>query len=408
MKVGDNAPVSELYFRYFSVFKEVGQMKVVVAIDSFKGSLSSYELGETIERGIKKVYGDAEVTKVPIADGGEGTVEALVEGTGGEFIDIEVMGPLMRPVTARYGIMGNGKTAVMEMAAASGLPLVAPEERDPSKTTTYGTGEIIRDAVARGCREFLVGIGGSATNDAGLGMMQALGYKFFDRDGNELGYGGEIMERVAHIDSSKALPELAECEFLIACDVDNPFHGSRGAAHVYGRQKGADDAMVETLDRGLVVLAETLKRELKKDVAELPGAGAAGGLGGGFVAFLDGRLEPGIDIVLKEVDMAREIDGADFVITGEGRIDFQSVMGKAPTGVSKLCKEHGIPVIAIAGCVADDADATHDYGIEALFSTINYPVSLEDAMEHDRARLFVEKNVEEIFRLIRVCERKYS
>ncbi|GLI58226.1 glycerate kinase [Propionigenium maris DSM 9537] len=383
-------------------------MKVVVAIDSFKGSLSSYELGETIERGIKRVYGDAEVTKVPIADGGEGTVEALVEGTGGEFIDIEVMGPLMRPVTARYGIMGNGKTAVMEMAAASGLPLVAPEERDPSKTTTYGTGEMIRDAIGRGCREFLVGIGGSATNDAGLGMMQALGYKFFDKYGNELGYGGEIMERVAHIDSSGALPELAECEFLIACDVDNPFHGPRGAAHVYGRQKGASDAMVETLDRGLVVLAETLKKELNKDVAELPGAGAAGGLGGGFVAFLDGRLEPGIDIVLKEVDMAKEIEGADFVITGEGRIDFQSVMGKAPTGVSKLCKEHGIPVIAIAGCVADDADATHDYGIEALFSTINYPVSLEDAMEHDRARLFVEKNVEEIFRLIRVCERKYS
>jgi len=383
-------------------------MKVVVAIDSFKGSLSSYELGETIENGIKKVYGDAEVTKVPIADGGEGTVEALVEGTGGEFIDIEVMGPLMRPVTARYGIMGNGKTAVMEMAAASGLPLVAPEERDPTKTTTYGTGEMIRDAIGRGCREFLIGIGGSATNDAGLGMMQALGYKFFDREGAELGYGGEIMERVAHIDGSKALPELTECEFLIACDVDNPFHGPKGAAHIYGRQKGADDAMIETLDRGLVVLAETLKRELDKDVAELPGAGAAGGLGGGFVAFLDGKLEPGIDIVLKEVDLAREIEGADFVITGEGRIDFQSVMGKAPTGVSKLCKEHGIPVIAIAGCVADDADATHNYGIEALFSTINYPISLEDAMEHDRARSFVEKNVEEIFRLIRVCERKYS
>ncbi len=383
-------------------------MKVVVAIDSFKGSLSSYELGETIENGIKKVYGNAEVTKVPIADGGEGTVEALVEGTGGEFIDIEVMGPLMRPVTARYGIMGNGKTAVMEMAAASGLPLVAPEERDPTKTTTYGTGEMIRDAIGRGCREFLIGIGGSATNDAGLGMMQALGYKFFDREGAELGYGGEIMERVAHIDGSNALSELTECEFLIACDVDNPFHGPKGAAHIYGRQKGADDAMIETLDRGLVVLAETLKRELDKDVAKLPGAGAAGGLGGGFVAFLDGELEPGIDIVLKEVNLAREIEGADFVITGEGRIDFQSVMGKAPTGVSKLCKEHGIPVIAIAGCVADDADATHDYGIEALFSTINYPVSLEDAMEHHRARSFVEKNVEEIFRLIRVCERKYS
>jgi len=383
-------------------------MKVVVAIDSFKGSLSSYELGEAIEKGVHKVYGDAEVNKVPIADGGEGTVEALVEGTGGRFVDIEVSGPLMKPVTARYGIMGNGKTAVMEMAAASGLPLVATSERNPSKTTTFGTGEMIKDAIEKGCREFLVGIGGSATNDAGLGMMQALGYKFFDKDRKELGAGGEIMELVAEIDATGAMSELAECEFLIACDVDNPFYGPRGAAHVYGRQKGADDAMIETLDHGLKILASTLKEKLGKDVAELPGAGAAGGLGGGFVAFLNGKLEPGIDIVLKEVDLATEIQGADFVITGEGRIDFQSVMGKAPTGVSKMCKKHGIPVIAIAGCVADDADATHDYGIEALFSTINYPVSLEEAMNHDKARMFVEKNIEEIFRLIRVCEKKYS
>lgn len=383
-------------------------MKVVVAIDSFKGSMSSYDLGEAIEKGIHKVYRDAEVKKVPIADGGEGTVEALVEGTGGRFVDIEVNGPLMKPVTARYGIMGNGKTAVMEMAAASGLPLVETDERDPSKTTTFGTGEMIKDAIGKGCREFLVGIGGSATNDAGLGMMQALGYKFSDKDGKELGAGGEIMEQVAEIDATGAMAELAECEFLIACDVDNPFYGPRGAAHVYGRQKGADDAMIETLDHGLKTLAATLKEKLGKDVAEMPGAGAAGGLGGGFVAFLNGKLEPGIDIVLKEVDLASEIQGADFVITGEGRIDFQSVMGKAPTGVSKMCKAHGIPVIAIAGCVADDADATHDYGIEALFSTINYPVSLEEAMDHDKARMFVEKNIEEIFRLIRVCEKKYS
>ncbi|OQY42769.1 MAG: glycerate kinase [Fusobacteriia bacterium 4572_74] len=318
-------------------------MKIVIAIDSFKGSLSSFELGEAIEKGIKRVYSDAEVKKVPIADGGEGTVEALVDGTGGRFVDMEVKGPLMKPIDARYGIMGNDKTAVIEMASASGLPLIKLEERNPRKTTTYGTGELIKDAIQKGCREFIIGIGGSATNDAGLGMLQALGYKFFDKKGRKLGAGGEIMEQ-----------------------------------------------------------------ELGKDVAEIPGAGAAGGLGGGFLAFLEGELRPGIDIVFEKVKLAQEIEGADFVITGEGRIDFQSVMGKAPTGVSKLCQKYGIPVIAIAGCVADDADAVHDYGIEALFSAINYPISLEEAMSRDRARTFVEKNSEEIFRLIRVCEKKFG
>ena len=303
-------------------------MKVVVAIDSFKGSLSSFELGEAIKKGIHKMYVDAEVNSVPIADGGEGTVEALVEGTGGEFIDVEVNGPLMRPVTARYGIIGEG-TAIIEMAAASGLPLVDSGERNPEKTTTYGTGELIKDAINRGCREFIVGIGGSATNDAGLGMMQALGYKFLDKDGKELGTGGEIMAKVAEIDSTGAMTELSECEFLIACDVDNPFYGQNGAAHIYGRQKGADDAMVASLDEGLKVLSETINTKLGKDIAELPGAGAAGGLGGGFVAFLNGKLEPGIDIILREVNLEKAIEGADFVITGEGRIDFQSVMGKS-------------------------------------------------------------------------------
>ena len=379
-------------------------MKIVIAIDSFKGSLSSFELGEAIEKGIKRVYSDAEVKKVPIADGGEGTVEALVDGTGGRFVDMEVKGPLMKPIDARYGIMGNDKTAVIEMASASGLPLIKLEERNPRKTTTYGTGELIKDAIQKGCREFIIGIGGSATNDAGLGMLQALGYKFFDKKGRKLGAGGEIMEQ----DAVDVVPELAQCKFLIACDVNNPFHGPMGAAHVYGRQKGADDEMVKYLDSGLEKFADTIRQKLGKDVAEIPGAGAAGGLGGGFLAFLEGELRPGIDIVFEKVKLAQEIEGADFVITGEGRIDFQSVMGKAPTGVSKLCQKYGIPVIAIAGCVADDADAVHDYGIEALFSAINYPISLEEAMSRDRARTFVEKNSEEIFRLIRVCEKKFG
>ncbi len=382
-------------------------MKVVVAIDSFKGSLGSFELGEIVEKGIKKVYKDAEVKKVPIADGGEGTVEALVEGTNGKFIDVKVHDPLMRLIDARYGIMGNN-VAVIEMAEASGLPLLKPEERDLRKATTYGTGELIKDAVERGCREFIIGIGGSATNDAGLGMMQALGYKFLDKEGKTLGYGGEIMEKVAGIDSSDAVEGLEQCEFFIACDVDNPFYGPRGAAHVYSRQKGADDGMVEYLDSSLRKLALTLKEKIGKDIAELPGAGAAGGLGGGFVAFLDGDLKPGIDIILQEVKLAEYIEGADFVITGEGKIDFQSIMGKAPMGVSRLSREKGVPVIAIAGCVADDAGAMHDHGLDAFFSTINYPISLDEAMNKERAAIFVEKNIEEIFRLIKVCEKKFS
>ena len=382
-------------------------MKVVVAIDSFKGSLGSFELGEIVEKGIKKVYKDAEVKKVPIADGGEGTVEALVEGTNGKFIDVKVHDPLMRLIDARYGIMGNN-VAVIEMAEASGLPLLKPEERDLRKATTYGTGELIKDAVQRGCREFIIGIGGSATNDAGLGMMQALGYKFLDKEGKTLGCGGEIMEKVSEIDSSEAVEGLDQCEFFIACDVDNPFYGPRGAAHVYSRQKGADDEMVEYLDSSLRKLALTLKEKTGKDIAELPGAGATGGLGGGFVAFLDGDLKPGIDIILQEVKLAEYIEGADFVITGEGRIDFQSIMGKAPMGVSRLSREKGVPVIAIAGCVADDAGAMHDHGLDAFFSTINYPISLDEAMNKERAAIFVEKNIEEIFRLIKVCEKKFS
>ncbi|WP_319371826.1 glycerate kinase [uncultured Ilyobacter sp.] len=382
-------------------------MKVVIAIDSFKGSLSSLELGRLIERGIKKIYKNADVKKVPIADGGEGTVEALVEGTKGKFVNIKVHDPLMRLIDARYGIMGNN-VAVIEMAEASGLPLLQPEERDLRKATTYGTGELIKDAVEKGCREFIIGIGGSATNDAGLGMMQALGYKFLDKDGEVLGYGGEIMGNIAEIDSTGAIEGLDRCQFSIACDVDNPFYGPRGAAHVYSRQKGADDEMVEYLDSSLKKLALTLKEKTGKDVENIPGAGAAGGLGGGFVAFLDGELKPGIDIILQEVSLAESIEDADFVITGEGRIDFQSVMGKAPMGVSRLSRDKGIPVIAIAGCIADDAEAMHDHGLDAFFSTINYPVSLEEAMNKERASIFVEKNIEEIFRLIKICEKKYK
>lgn len=383
-------------------------MKVVIAIDSFKGSLSSDQLNEHITEGIKKIYPAAVVTSIPIADGGEGTVDALVTGTGGEFAECTVSNPVMQPITAKYGIMGDKKTAVIEMAAASGLPLIDVALRSPLKTTTYGTGELIKDAINRGCREFIIGIGGSATNDAELGMMQALGFKFFDSQDRELGQGGEIMSLVSRIDSSGAIAELDKCNFLIACDVDNPLFGERGAAFVYAPQKGASPDDVNTLDNGLRKLSETIKTQLNKDIAHLPGAGAAGGLGGGFVAFLNAQLKPGIEIILEKVQLEQAIEGADFVITGEGKIDEQSIMGKAPTGVSQLCAKKNIPVIAFAGCVADNAVATHDYGISAIFSIMNSPCSLETAMDPARASVLVSKNTEEVFRLIKVCQDKYT
>lgn len=383
-------------------------MKIVVAADSFKGSLTSAELADAVETGVHKVYPEADVVKVPVADGGEGTVQALVDGTGGIYRTVKVFGPLMEPETALYGITGDGKTAVIEMASASGLPLVPANKRNPMKTSTYGTGELIKDALHKGCREFLIGIGGSATNDCGMGMMQALGMKFLDSEGNELEGCGASLEKTDSIDDTGLLPEAKEARFIIACDVDNPLYGENGAAHVYSRQKGADEKMVLELDEGLKHFCAVVKEKYGFDMNELPGAGAAGGLGGGFAAFLGGKLQPGIDIILGMTDLAGKIEGADFVITGEGRIDFQSVMGKTPTGVSKLAAKQNIPVIAIAGAVADDAGVVHDHGINSLFSIMNYPITLEEAMDPDRAKTFVEKNMEEIFRLVKTCELKFS
>ena len=382
-------------------------MKIVVAADSFKGSLSSAELAVAVETGIQKIYPDADVVKVPVADGGEGTVEALVDGTSGIYRTVKVNGPLMTPVTALYGITGDGKTAVIEMASASGLPLVPAEKRNPMKTTSYGTGELIKDALLKGCREFLVGIGGSATNDCGMGMMQALGMKFLDEEGAQLGVGGENLIKTASIDDSSLMEQIKESRFLIACDVDNPLYGENGAAHVYGRQKGATEQMVLDLDKGLIQFNEIVKSKYSFDMNALPGAGAAGGLGGAFAAFLNGELKPGIDIILDKTNLSAKMAGADFVITGEGRIDFQSVMGKTPVGVSKLAAKLEIPVIAIAGAVTDDADVVHDHGINSLFSIMNYPIALDDAMEPERSKIFVEKNIEEIFRLIKTCEKKF-
>ena len=376
-------------------------MKVVIAIDSFKGSLSSPELSRHISDGIRNVFPDAEIISLPVADGGEGTVEALVHGTGGKIVECTVNDPLMRPVKAKYGILGDGTTAVIEMAEASGLPLLKEKERNPLNTSTFGTGELIKDALSNGCREFIIGIGGSATNDLGMGMIQALGGQFFDISGNELSGMGKAMTDVENIDLSEILPELKESNFTIACDVDNPLYGKNGAAYVYAPQKGADEKMVIQLDNGLRSLSEKIKIQLGKDISDIPGAGAAGGLGGAFVAFLDAKLKPGIEIVLNTLDFEKKIENADVVVTGEGRIDAQSVMGKAPVGVAKRCSKKNIPVIAFAGSLADDASETHAHGITTLFSIMNYPITLEEAMKAETTSMLIQKNTEEVFRLIK-------
>lgn len=478
--------------------------KIVVAVDSFKGCLGSLEVADAIEAGIKAVHPRCEVVKVPVADGGEGTVQALVGATGGRMRALTVTGPLGRPVRAAYGILGPATanvavnttaataanspanaasanataavanahataadinstanianahaatpdspaatanslaitananstaaaanansttaanahatadinaaaanaaahtaagTAIIEMAAASGLPLVPPGERNPMETTTRGTGELIADALARGCRRIILGIGGSATNDAGAGMLQALGYRFFDAAGAELGRGGKILERIARVDAAGANPLLRETEFRVACDVDNPFHGPRGAAHVYGPQKGADPQMVAALDRGLARFAGVIRAHTGRDIAAAPGAGAAGGLGGALLAFLDARLQPGIALVLETLRFDELLAGASLVITGEGRMDAQTAMGKAPQGVAAAAARCGVPVIALAGGV-EDAAAINRLGIAGVFSIMPRPMSLQDAMAPGTAAKNIRVLVTQLFQTL--------
>jgi glycerate kinase len=331
--------------------------------------------------------------------GGEGTVEALVETLKGEIITVKVNNPLMRPVEAHYGIVeNNGRTAVIEMAKASGLPLIAPEERNPMKTTTFGTGELIKNALSRGCRRFLVGIGGSATNDAGTGMLQALGYRFFDAEGNELGKGGEVLSRIESIDDSLVIKEVKESEFIIACDVNNPFSGETGAAHIFSPQKGANPEMVKQLDYGLKHFAGIIKNFNGKEIDKLPGAGAAGGLGGGFKAFLNASLVSGINMVLETIGFEKLIQNADLIITGEGKLDAQTAMGKAPRGVLNMAAKYQIPVIAIGGAV-EACEELNKQGFAAVFPILPAPVTLEKAMEPDFAKVNIENTITQIMKI---------
>ena len=329
--------------------------KIVIASDSYKGSLSSSEVADCIADGLISVNPDCDIVKVSVADGGEGTVEALRDTLGGRIVSCKVHDPLMREIEASYAILGDNRTAVLEMAAASGLPLLSADERNPLKTSTYGTGELIADALDKGCDRFLVGIGGSATNDGGMGAFCALGYRFLDKSSCVLPPCGESLLKLAGIDASEVHPRLGTASFIVACDVDTPFCGPDGAAYVFAPQKGASEADVELLDRGLSNFASVVQRCLGRDVRFVPGSGAAGGLGGGFLAFSNAELKKGIDMVLDAIDFDAVIEGADAVITGEGRIDSQTFKGKTPYGVMCRARAKGIPVYAIGGCASLNA-----------------------------------------------------
>jgi len=357
-------------------------MKILIAPDSFKGSLSALEVAAAIQKGIKKTDTSIETILVPMADGGEGTVQSLVDATDGKIIELSVHDPLFREIKSFYGIMGDGKTAVIEMAAASGLPLLKPEERNPLKTTSFGFGELIKDAIDRGCNEIILGLGGSATNDGGIGMAQALGVRFLDEQGNEVGSGGGELMKIKTVDYSGIDPRLNDVKFIAACDVDNPLCGEKGASNVYGRQKGATDNDVNFLDSGLSHFAQIIENKTGLNLKDYSGAGAAGGLGFGVMIFLKGKLERGFDIVARITKLAEKMAGADLVITGEGQIDFQTAHGKTPFGVAQLAKAKNIPVVAIAGSLGENYQILYDKGFDAIFSIINKPMSLEKAFEN--------------------------
>lgn len=375
-------------------------MKIVIAPDSYKGSLTAKEACDFIESGIRKVVKNAELVKVPMADGGEGTVQSLTDCTGGNIIKIKVKGPLMNDIESFYGILGDGNTAVIEMAAASGLPLLKKEEYNPMKTTTYGTGQLIKDALDRRVKNIIIGLGGSATNDGGAGMLSALGVKFIDKNKKVLkgGIDGGSIGEIREIDLSSMDKRIKNCNIVAACDVSNPLCGGNGASFIFGPQKGADPGMVKVLDSNLRNYGEIIEKKMKIPVIDYPGAGAAGGLGSAILAFLGGKLEKGIDIVIKVAKLEEKLKDADLVITGEGKIDYQTQFGKTPYGVACLAKKYDIPVIAIAGSIGKNIDELHEKGFDSIFSIVNTPMNLDDAMGN--AGELLQNESEEIFRLI--------
>lgn len=380
-------------------------VKVLVAIDSFKGSLTSLEAGKAVKCGILSAMPEAQVTVRAVADGGEGTTVALTSGIGGTFRTVSVTGPLGDAVEATYGVSEDGNTAVIEMSEAAGLPLVDPAFRNPLHTTTYGVGEMINDAVKNGCRRFVVGIGGSATNDGGVGMLQALGFDMLDEQGQPIPFGAKGLDVLCAIRRDRVDPVLSDCEFLVACDVDNPLCGENGCSAVFAPQKGADAAMIADMDAWLSRYAELSKTVEPAADATAAGAGAAGGMGFALCTFLHATLKKGIDLVLGEIRLERDIADSDIVVTGEGRLDAQTAMGKTPAGVARLAKRCGKPVIALGGGVTDGAAVCHDIGIDAMFPVVRGVCSLEDAMTPETAKHNIAATAEQIFRLIRCFQK---
>ena len=386
-------------------------MKTVIAIDSLKGSLTSLEAGEAIKKGIRKVYKDAEIVIRPVADGGEGTAVALTLGMNGKLEKVNVTDPLGKEVEAEYGILESSethkvKTAIIEMSAAAGITLVDEKDRNPLKTTTYGVGEMIKDAIAKGCRHFIVGIGGSATNDGGIGMLQALGFGILDKSGKQVSFGAQGLSEIETISDEFVLPELKDCTFRIACDVTNTLCGEQGASAIYGPQKGATPNMIMQMDKWLANYAALSREKYPNANMNQAGTGAAGGLGFAFLTYTNAVLESGIKIVLEETELEKYVKDADIVVTGEGRLDGQTVMGKAPVGVAAIAKKYGKKVIAFAGCVTEDAIACNEHGIDAFFPILRGVVSLSEAMDTKNAAKNMAATVEQAFRLVRLMDKK--
>jgi glycerate kinase len=352
-------------------------MKIIIAPDSFKGSLTSIEVSDALEKGVREVWPESIIEKIPMADGGEGTVQCLVNATQGKIYDKEVVGPLGEPVIASFGVLGDQTTAAIEMASASGLPLVPPDRKNPMITTTYGTGQLIKAALDHGCQKMIIGIGGSATNDGGAGMVQALGVQLLDKNKNEISFGGVQLANLDHIDISGMDERIKKTKILVASDVQNPLCGKTGASRIYGPQKGATEEMIIALDKALSHFAEIIKRDLNKDIKDIPGAGAAGGLGAGLMAFLDAELKPGIDIVINTVQLEKIVQDSDLVITGEGEINGSTIYGKTPIGVARVAKKFQIPVVSISALIDDSGWIVKEHGIDYLIKPENPTMEIE-------------------------------
>ena len=374
-------------------------MKIVIAPDSFKESLSAKQVAQSIAKGIGKVIPEAEIVQIPVSDGGEGLLDALIEPLGGEIISVEVKDPLLRNIHAAFGILEDKKTGIIEMATASGLELLTESEKNPLITSTFGTGQLIKEALDRGCSIIIIGLGGSATNDGGIGMIKALGGKFLNKKREEIGDGGGGLDKLYSIDLSNFDQRIAQCEIIAACDVSNPLTGINGASLVYGAQKGGSPQELEQLDRNLSHYASVIRSGIGIDIDTPAGAGAAGGLGAALLGFFNAKLISGIDLIIESLELERHVKDADLVITGEGKIDGQTLQGKTVLGVAAIAKKHNVPVIAIAGKVGDGIDEIYDLGVTSIFSITDQPMQLEEAME--QADILIQSCIENIMRIVK-------